>query len=747
MRRIRWAVLILIVALVAAVAVIYKVQRARQISETPPPPKSLPDSESARAEDWTWENTKDGKPTVRVRARDFSQNADGTQINLKGVELQMFSPDGKTFDRVRSEDANFDQKAEILYSPGDVEITMAVPAEAAAKPLGRLVVIKTSGVRYESKTGKAHTDKPASFRFDRGSGQSVGAVYDPTVRELQMHNDVKLHWIGDDPKDPPMDIEAGSLLYKEASSEIFLSTWSKFRRDTLSMEGGNAVVRLKEGAIESVDALQAHGADTRKDRKIDYAADTLYIKFNEKGVLKTVTGDGHAKLLSTTATSLTSVNSGRLDMEFEPAGNDSVLRKALAMNGAVVESKPVPRDGVPMADTRVLKSQIVNLYMRADGREMDRVETDSPAHIDFVPNRPGNKRRSIDAANMSILYGSDNQVKTFNAINATTRTENPPVKGKAQPPAITSSKGMTAHFDEKTGAMTRLEQWDDFRYEEGERRAKADRADFHSPAEEIVLLGKARVWDPTGSTDADRITLREKSGEFEALGNVSSTRQPEKKKDAKGGMISGDNPLQAKANRMTSVSNNTLIVYEGKAVLWQGANRITADLIRIDRRTNRLEATGNVMTQLLDKTESKKGATVFTVVRAPSMEYDDAARLAHYRGGVNLKRAGMTVTSRELRAWLTSDKDESSLDRAFADGTVRMVQTSAGRTRTGESEHAEYYAGEGKTVLSEGKPVFTDSVKGTTRGRKITYYTANERFEVEGEEKAPVESKILRKSE
>jgi lipopolysaccharide export system protein LptA len=307
---------------------------------------------------------------------------------------------------------------------------------------------------------------------------------------------------------------------------------------------------------------------------------------------------------------------------------------------------------------------------------------------------------------------------------------------------------MTAHFDDKTGAMTHLEQWDSFRYEQGDRRARSDRADFHTAADEIVLLGKARVWDSTGSTDADRITIRQQAGEFQATGSVTSARQPEKKKDAKGGMISAGEPVQARANKMTSSGDNNVIVYEGNALLWQGPNRITADLIRIDRRASRLQATGNVTTQLLDTAESKKGSTVFTVVRAPSLDYEDRTRLAHYRGGVNLKRAGMTVTSRELRAWLTPDGSESgsSLEKAFADGDVKVVQTTPARTRTGVAEHAEYYAIEGKIVLSGGTPVFTDSVKGSTSGSRITYYTAGERLDVEGRDNTPVESKLLRRS-
>ena len=38
----------------------------------------------------------------------------------------------------------------------------------------------------ESKTGKAYTDRLATFQFDRGDGQAVGADYDPNTRELNL---------------------------------------------------------------------------------------------------------------------------------------------------------------------------------------------------------------------------------------------------------------------------------------------------------------------------------------------------------------------------------------------------------------------------------------------------------------------------------------------------------------------------------------------------------------------------------
>ena len=64
----------------------------------------------------------------------------------------------------------------------------------------------------------------------------------------------------------------------------------------------------------------------------------------------------------------------------------------------------------------------------------------------------------------------------------------------------------------------------------------------------------------------------------------------------------------------------------------------------------------------------------------------------------------MTVTAKKIRAFLKDADADSSLDKAFADGTVKIVSTSQKlkRTRTGTSEHAEYYADEEKVILRRG---------------------------------------------
>ena len=214
-----------------------------------------------------------------------------------------------------------------------------------------------------------------------------------------------------------------------------------------------------------------------------------------------------------------------------------------------------------------------------------------------------------------------------------------------------------------------------------------------------------------------------------ADGDVTSTRMPDKKKPQQqpATMLSGDEPLQAKAPRMTSKDNNQQIRYEGNALMWQGSNRLQADRIDIDRKSGRLQAQGNVISQLLDKaeTQKQKKGPVFTIVKAPQMVYLDKERLAHYQGGVVLTRGTMVVNSREFRAFLKEDEKGggSSLDHAFADGSVKIVDTTPLRTRTGTSEHAEYYVSDAKVLLNGGQPQLVDSVKGTTQGRQLTYFS------------------------
>ena len=760
MRRTRRLILLLILAIAAAVGFIYIKQKTFQAKAAPPIPDWLPTGTSAKLNGWTLTKDDGNRSVFRIHAKDMRETSEGNRYELEGVDLRVYHKANDAFDQVRSEKALFDKSDGVLYSEGDVEITLGVPSGDVPKPSGKLLVIKSSGVRYDSKSGKAFTDRAAAFTFDRGEGTATGAEYDPATGELRMFKDVSLTWHPRTAKGKTMKVEAGALVYKEKESKVLLSPWSRLKRDTLTLDAADSTVFLNDGVIQLVEARNAHGVDLDPKRRLDYAADQLLMNFDEDGIIRTITGENNAKLLSTSATASTTITATRVDMEFDTSGDSSTLQKAIARGKSVVESKPIPRPNAQQQqqqqETKIMRSEVIQMDMRPGGQEIQTVETHTPGSLEFVPNSPGQKHRLLNGERFWITYGAQNQIESFRAVTATTRTESEQVKGKPPiPPAITSSKDLLAEFDPKGGALTKLEQWNDFRYEAGDRKARTDRAMLDYAKNSITLTGPAsRVWDSTGSTSADKILLNQKTGDFEAIGNVASTRVPEKKKDASG-MLSGDEPIQAKAGRMTSTDENLQIHYEGNAILWQGPNRLQANRISIDRDDQKLEAHGNVVSQFLDKSSATKSpapktplkTAVFTTIKAPDMTYVDSERVAHYTNGVSLNRPGLDVQSRELRSYLKSAEagSGSSLDKAIADGAVKIVQSAPGRKRTGTSEHAEYYVDEAKVVLQNGQPQLVDSLRGTTKGKQLTWFSNNDRLLVDGAASQPAESNIRRK--
>ena len=66
-------------------------------------------------------------------------------------------------------------------------------------------------------------------------------------------------------------------------------------------------------------------------------------------------------------------------------------------------------------------------------------------------------------------------------------------------------------------------------------------------------------------------------------------------------------------------------------------------------------------------------------------------------------------------------------------------------TRTGTSEHAEYYADDGKVILNGGRPLLVDSKEGRTQGEQLTWWANDDRLLVNGVPNSPVKSIVRKK--
>lgn len=319
---------------------------------------------------------------------------------------------------------------------------------------------------------------------------------------------------------------------------------------------------------------------------------------------------------------------------------------------------------------------------------------------------------------------------------------------------------MVAKFVPNSSDVDRIEQTGNFRYQEGARNASSKKAILEQKINRITLVDHAKVSDDTGFTSGNLIVMNQASGDMDCTGKVLSVRAPDKNQKPGTSMLDQTQPLQAKADQMQSRENNFLVFYEGNVVMWQGANRITSDKIEINRDDQILHASGNVVSELVDnKQPAADTATdksvpppspVYTTVKAPDLLYHDDSREALYSGGVTLLRNAMTVTSKELLAFLTpktdDNKDQSSLDHAFANGDLVVLDIiGPNHKRTGSSDHGEYFTKDDKVVLSGGAPQIVDSLRGITKGTMITYYSGDDRLLVQGESKQPAITKMTKK--
>lgn len=748
LRSARLLLLLAIVLILGGVGAVYLRQRSHLGKQAPPTPAVLPVNTEAAQTDWVYHKYDGKRHVAEVRAKGMRQLNDPPRLELEQVELHLFKGDETTYDRIRSAKAHLDQAHDTLYSEGEVEITMGVPVEGA--PRTRLLGIRSSGVSFDVKTGRAKTDRLATFTFELGDGKAVGAVYDPNLGELILKSEVELHWRGAGAHGKPMTLEAGEATYREKDSVVLLPLWSKLTRENSELNATDSIVSLKENGINTVIGKQAQGWARYPNRRLEYSAARLFMAFDDRNEVKQILGEENARVVSTTDAARNTSTADRLDLQFDTATGESVLRETIATGHGVMESAPLPRPGRATPETRRVASDFLIARMRPGGRDVARVEAVKPGRLEFLPNRPDQRKRTLDAERMEMDYGPENQPEVFHAHKAATITEPPRrAAGDQRPPDLpqrTWSDELKAAFDSR-GQMSRLEQWGDFRYEQGERKARAHKATLEEARDLITLEKAARMWDPSGSTAASVITLDQKSGDMSAEGDVVSTRAPDRKGQSSS-MLSNEEPVNARAERMRATDRNQKIRYEGKAVAWQGANRIWADTLDLDRAARRLHARGGVRTQLLDRQKAAAktpAASSFVHIEAPDLVYTEQDRLARYTGGAHMTRPGLDVKASQIRAYLNEASAESSLDRAYAEGRVTIVRTAPDRTITATGETAEYAAREDRIVIEHGDPTLVDSVRGTTKGARLTYWTNLDKLLVNGAEKDPVRTMLKRR--
>jgi len=322
------------------------------------------------------------------------------------------------------------------------------------------------------------------------------------------------------------------------------------------------------------------------------------------------------------------------------------------------------------------------------------------------------------------------------------------------PSQITTAKRGVTHLL-ANGGWSQIELNENVKFKEGERSGHADHAVAVSASQITTLSGQAMVRDASTETRAANIIFMQASGDIRAEGGVRSRTFAAR---GAGSQVSGtppqfsNGPANITAEKMQANAKSGRALYSGHARLWQGDSVLEADSIELLQKSRQLNATGKVRSVFPQAAghdtigasatnKSSKKASLWHIA-SDTFAYMDLENRAHLEGNVVVQSDVQRMRSDLLDLYFTRANAAGSAEKSSngatgtqqisrAVGTGRVVVDE--QTRKATAERAEYTAADGKFVMSGGNPTLFDGTQGTTTGRQLTFFLADDTIIVDSE--------------
>jgi lipopolysaccharide transport protein LptA len=717
-----------ILALLGAIAVAivawrdYQTGQERLAIEAAAAPAAIASDVSSQSAGWSWSQTAGNRQRVAITAGGFRQDRERSGIQLTNVRLEIQHPEKGVYDRVVTEEANFDAGQNRFHSEGRVVVTLGLPTGTEPDDESHYTRITTSGATFNTETGEVWTEREVSYEFDGGRGSSRGARYDSMNRQFTMHHDAVVERFASSPTGERTVIRAGQLQYFEAQEQVKLTGGCSLERGSYRVTAESADVVLEDGTLRQIAADKALGLSRQNKREVRFETPLLRVSYSPQGWIETVVGEGASKLTSTTDASLLTAEGDWIQLTYaaQDGERESDLTDANLVGNARVSERGRGRGDGP---GRRVESRSLHLKMRPGGDEVAYLETLDRGRITISPETASSSARRLDGDRLRVDYGAESRMEKLTAGGSVELRDVPQAPGRF--PLTSWSETLHARFDQASGELLSLNQGGATRFEQEKRKGSALESVYDPALGRLRLTGDARVDQPGVAIAADKITLSSTTGQLDAAGRVTARYSEDAPSADRDGMFEEGEPVFAAADTMSSNQGQGRVVYEGRARLWQKVNRVEADKIVVDRSAKTLDATGAVRSTLRGPEEGAQPA----LVRSGSLLYREQEREAQYRGAVQLSRGPLRVKGDELDASLTGETG-ASLRSAEARGSVEVLQTESGRKGFGDK--ARYDAATEEVIL-DGTPARAVNARGEeTRGARLTYKIDDEGLRVEG---------------
>ena len=704
---------------------------------------------------------------------------------LEDVRITIFGQTGDRHDIIHTRSCQYGKDNGGIACSGEVQIDLMSAADAQRienhPEAARAVIthIQTRGVTFDRASGLAQTDQKVTFSFPSGTGEAVGLEYKSEAGTVHLLRDVRftLHEIAPaGPKAKPADVamrpsqevrvkgssldfgrdsrllhlfgpaeaetgterlSAGEIILsldKEFHAEILVASGTGDNRPAVTSQGTRDQMKLQadtltahfspEGAVTRLDAAGAVrgtriGAAEQDKASADNGTLDLWpwlgrpkeVNLNGNVLLETVGGNGESRILHT--------NAFRMGFGKGEAGQTGKVEKAETLAAGTMEWTDAPvQPGAAAAKTKLQADKLL---------------------MDFAPS---GKARQLQAIG---------NVQTERAISG-------------HPVQMATARNGLAEL-QTTGGWSQMDLDGDVRLKEGERSGQSTHAVFVRASQTATLTGNAVARDASTETHAQKIIFAQTSGDIHAEGGVRSTDFVSRSSAVQ----LAPAPANITSDTLQANSKTGRAFYSGHARLWQGDSVLEADSIELLRETRVLNAAGNVRAVFPqasapstgepgNRAEERANALTpasTTATQTPSkklhlwhassgtLSYSDKESRAHLEQNVVVQSAEQRMRAPSLDLYFTRSNLNATngannanpptgaqqVSRAVGTGGVIVEEG----TRKATAERGEYVASTGKFIMSGGNPTLYDGSAGTTTGRQLTFYLADDTIIVDSE--------------
>jgi LPS export ABC transporter protein LptC len=704
---------------------------------------------------------------------------------LEDVRITIFGKTGDRHDVIHTRSCQYGKENGGIACSGEVQIDLMTAANAqrtenhpeAAEAL--TTHIQTRGVIFDRASGLAQTDQKVTFAFPSGTGEALGMEYKSEAGTVRLLRDVRFTLQESAP--PPAKAKAADVPTRPPQEVRVKGSSLDFGRDSRLLhlfgpaEAETGAVRLSAGEIKlsldkefHAETLVASGADGKRPAvmsqgirdEMKLEADTLAAHFSPEGAVTRLDAAGAVRgtRIGAAEQDKASAEYGTLELwpwlgrPKEVTLNGNVLLETLGGNG---ESRVLRTDAFRMDFGKGEAGQ-TGKVQKAETLAAGTMEwTDSPAQ----PGAPIAKTK-LQADKLVMDFAASGKARQLQAIG-NVQTERA-VSG--HPLQTATARNGLAEL-QPTGGWSQMDLDGDVRLKEGERSGQSAHAVFVRALQTATLTGNAVARDASTETHAQKIIFAQTSGDIRAEGGVRSTDFASRSSAVR----LAPAPACITSDTLQASSKIGRAFYSGHARLWQGDSVLEAESIELLRETRVLNAAGNVRavfpqtsapsaSNLANRAEERSSAltpastsAAQTSLKKPhlwhassgTLSYSDEESRAHLEQNVVVQSAEQRMRSPGLDLYFTRSSPDAArgannanspvgaqqISRAVGTGGVIVEQGS----RKATAEHGEYVASAGKFVMSGGNPTLYDGSAGTTTGRQLTFFLADDTIIVDSE--------------